>query len=134
VTRILAKNFAKTSKTSERIFSTTYNSIYSGFVKVKKRVAKILQNPRINAICFKTFRHWGATMTFYYTKNILLVQKLLGHKDIKNTLKYTHLVHFKDDRFDVATATTVEETKELAATGFDYLTTMNGIQIFRKRK
>jgi len=43
-------------------------------------------------------------------------------------------VHFKDDEFDVATATTVEEAKELATTGFDYFTTMNGVQIFRKPK
>jgi hypothetical protein len=63
-----------------------------------------------------------------------LVQKLLGHKSIKKAFKYTHLVHFKDDEFDVATATTVEEAKDLAATGFDYFTTMNGVQIFRKLK
>ena len=61
-------------------------------------------------------------------------QKLLGHKSIKNTVKYTHLVHFKDDESDVATATTVEEAKDLAATGFEYFTTMNDIQIFRKPK
>lgn len=73
-------------------------------------------------------------MTFHYTKNLILVQKTLGHKSINNTVKYTHLVHFKDDEFDVATATIVEEAKELAATGFDYFTMMNGIQIFRKPK
>ena len=100
----------------------------------RRRVAGTLQNPRINVISFNTFRHWGATMTFHYTKNLILVQKTLGHKSIKNTVKYTHLVHFKDDEFDVATASTVEEAKELAATGFDYFTTMNGIQIFRKPK
>jgi len=87
-----------------------------------------------NAISFRTFRHWGATMTYYHTKNILLVQKILGHKSIQNTLKYTQLVHFKDDQYDVATAETVEEAKELAGAGFDYFTTINGIQIFRKPK
>jgi len=59
---------------------------------------------------------------------------VLGHKAIKNTLKYTQLVSFKDDQYDVATATTVEEAKELAAAGFDYFTAMNDIQIFRKPK
>ena len=120
--------------TSERIFPTKYDSIYSSFTHVRKRVASIAQNPRINSISFNTFRHWGATMTFHYTKNLLLVQKLLGHKSIKNTVKYTHLVQFTDDEFDVATATNVEEAKDLAATGFDYFTTMNSIQIFRKPK
>lgn len=59
---------------------------------------------------------------------------MLGHKSIKNTVRYTHIVHFKDDEFDVATATTVEEAKELATVGFEYITTMKGIQIFRKPK
>ena len=77
--------------TSELIFPTKYDTIYSSFTHVRKRVASISQNPRINSISFNTFRHWGATMTFHYTKNLLLVQKLLGHKSIKNTVKYTHL-------------------------------------------
>ena len=119
---------------SERIFPTTYDSMMLCFTTVRKRVAMILQNPRINAITFTTFRHWGATMTFHYTKNILLVQKLLGHKKIASTMKYTQLVHFKDDEFHVATATTVEEAKELLATGFDYITEKNGIMLFRKPK
>ena len=73
-------------------------------------------------------------MTYHYTKDILLVQKLLGHKHIQNTMKYTQLVHFKDNEFDVATATTVEEAKELLAVGFDYVAERNGIMLFRKPK
>ncbi len=62
-------------------------------------------------------------MTNHYTHgNILLVKKLLGHKRIESTLKYTQLIHFKDDEFDAATATTVEEAKELITAGFDYIT------------
>jgi len=122
------------SRTSELIFPTTYNSILAAFVKVRKRVANVTQNPRINAITFRTFRHWGATMLFHHTKNLLLVQKMLGHKSIQNTVKYTHLVQFNDDAYDVATATSLDEAKELAATGFEYFTTMNDIQVFRKPK
>jgi len=73
-------------------------------------------------------------MLFHNTKNLLLVQKVLGHKSIQNTIKYTHLVHFKDDQYDVATAANLDEAKELAATGFEYFTTMNDIQVFRKPK
>ncbi|MGQ9551317.1 MAG: hypothetical protein ACUVUE_02710, partial [Candidatus Bathycorpusculaceae bacterium] len=49
-------------------------------------------------------RQRGAAMTYHYTKNILFVQKLLGHKHIENTLKCTQLVQFKDEEFSVATA------------------------------
>ena len=73
-------------------------------------------------------------MTYHYTKNILLVKKLLGHKRIQNTMKYTQLVHFKDDEFEVATATTIEEAKQLLAVGFDYVTEKNGIMLFRGPK
>jgi hypothetical protein len=34
----------------------------------------------------------------------------------------------------MATATTVEEAKELLAVGFDYVTEKNGIMLFRKPK
>jgi len=121
-------------KTSERIFPTNYESIHSNYSQFRKRVAHKLQNPRLLKIKFNTFRHWGATMTYHYTRKILLVQKLLGHKRIESTMKYTRLVHFKDDEFDVETATTVEEAKELLKIGFDYITEKNGISLFRRPK
>jgi len=56
------------------------------------------------------------------------------HKAIQNTMKYTQLVHFKDDEFQVATATTIEEAKQLLAAGFDYATEKNDIMLFRRPK
>jgi integrase len=121
-------------KTSDRIFPTTYREVYKSFQRIRRRVAHNTGNPRILNVKLNSFRHWGATMTYHYTKNILLVQKLLGHKNIKSTLKYTQLVQFKNDEFDVATATTIEEAKELLATGFDYITEKNNIMLFRRPK
>jgi hypothetical protein len=43
-------------------------------------------------------------------------------------------VSFQSDEFHVKTAETVKEACELAKVGFDYFTTMNDVQIFRKRK
>jgi len=73
-------------------------------------------------------------MTYHYTKNILLVKKMLGHKKIENTMKYTQLVHFEDDEFEVATATNIEEAKKLLEVGFDYITEKNDIMLFRRPK
>jgi hypothetical protein len=39
-----------------------------------------------------------------------------------------------NDEFHVATAKTVEEACKLAQVGFEYFTTIDGVQIFRKRK
>ena len=121
-------------KTSERIFPTRYTTIAVTHQKLRRRVAQRLQNPRLLKISFTTFRHWGATMTYHYTRDILLVQKLLGHKHIQNTLKYTQLVQFKDDEFDVATATNIEEEKQLLTAVFNYVTEKDGIMLFRKPK
>jgi integrase len=122
-------------KTSKRIFPTTYRNIVTGFYSLRRRIAKTLENPRIMKISLTSFRHWGATMTYFQTRNILLVKQLLGHKKIENTMKYTQLIQFKDDEFEVATASTVEEAKQLLAAGFEMQPQpINGVYLFRKPK
>jgi len=77
----------------------------------------------------------GGTMIAHYTHgNVLMVQKLLGHKRIQNTMKYIHMITFKDDEFEVATATTVEEAKSVLTVGFDYVAEKDGIMLFRRPK
>jgi hypothetical protein len=66
--------------------------------------------------------------------NVLTVKKLLRHKRIENTMKYIHMIEFKDDEFDVAAATTVEEVKQLASAGFEKFDEINGIHVFRRPK
>lgn len=122
-------------KTSTRIFPTSYRSMYTCFSRMRKRAAQRLQNPRLRAISFKTFRHWGGSLIAHYTHgNVLKVKKLLGHKRIESTMKYIHMMPFKDDEFDVAAATTIEEAKKIIAIGFEYITEMKGIKLFRKPK
>jgi len=73
-------------------------------------------------------------MTYHRTKDILYTQKKMGHRNLKNTLVYTHLVNFKSDEYIVKIAETVEEACKLIEAGFEYVTHMNGVKIFRKRK
>jgi site-specific recombinase XerC len=97
-------------------------------------VAERLQNPRLLQISFKTLRHWKATTEYHKTKDILHVMRMLGHKNIQNTLVYTHLVEFHDDEFVCKTARTVDEARALVESGFDYVSEIDGVQLFRKRK
>jgi len=53
-------------------------------------LAKKLENARMAKIGFKTLRHWKASTLYHQTRDILLVMRTLGHKDIRNTLVYTH--------------------------------------------
>jgi len=115
-----------------------YPSLQKWFKIAKKRLARKLNNPRLLKITFTTFRHWKGTMEYHKTHDLLHVKKLLGHKNINSTMVYVNLEQAvftnTNDEFHVATATTVEEACKLAQVGFEYFTTINGVQIFRKRK
>ena len=103
-------------KKSNRVFGTyVLNGFARMFQRQRKRVAQKLQNPRLLRISFHTIRHWKATMEYQRTKDILYVMRLLGHKNIKNTLIYTQLVEFEEntDQYISKVATTVDEAREL---------------------
>ena len=61
---------------------------------------------------------------------------VLGHKNIKNTLVYTHLVKFTEqDEYISKIAKSDMEFAELIELGFDYVgPTPMGNSAFRKRK
>ena len=73
-------------------------------------------------------------IALYTNGNVLTVKKLLGHKRVKNTMKYIGIINFKTDEYEVTTATTVEEAKTVLSAGFDYGTEKHGIMIFRRPK
>ena len=122
-------------KTSTCIFPTRYKSMRACFIQVRKRAAHNLQNPRLLQTALKSFRHWGGSMIAHYTNgNVLTVQKLLRHKSVLNSMKYIHMLNFKDDEFEVTAATDIEEAKKILSAGFDYVTQKDGIMLFRKPK
>jgi len=105
------------------------------FRKQKRRTSHKLGNPRLTRITFHTLRHWKATIEYAKTKDILYVQQLLGHKNLKTTLKYTQLVQYpQDEKYICKVARTVEEAKELVEAGFEYVTDVNECKLFKKRK
>jgi integrase len=125
----------KMPKKSDKIFGTYELRGYRGsFVNQRKRTAHKLQNPRINQITFHTFRHWKATMEYHKTKDILHVMRLLGHKNIKNTLIYTQLVTFQNDDYTCKVAASIKEAAELIEAGYEYVCEMDSQKLFRKRK
>lgn len=81
--------------------------------------------------------HWGGSMLAHYTDgNVLTIKKMLRHKSILSTMKYIHTVHFKEEDFEEAVATTPEEIRQLGKAGwqkYDEIT-FNGIQMHFYRK
>jgi hypothetical protein len=44
------------------------------------------------------------------------------------------MVQFKNEEYLSATATSIEESKRLIESGFEYVTELDGVKLFRKRK
>jgi len=49
-------------------------------------------------------------------------------------MKYIGMIYFKDDEFEVTTATTIEEAKQVFSAGFDYVAQKDSIMLFRRPK
>jgi integrase len=127
-------------RTSDCIFTeSSLNSLKTTYSRARKRLAYKLGNTRLNEIHFHTLRHWKATMEYHYTKDILHVKQLLGHKEIDNTMIYIHLdkqlfQNIPEDNFIIRTAHTLEEAVKLGEVGFEPFVIIDGVQLFRKRK
>jgi len=132
----LARMLCSVPKTSDRVW--IYKNVYNlekGFRRQRKRVAHKLGNPRVLRVHFHTLRHWKATMEYAKTKGILYVQKLLGHKNLKTTLRYTQPVVLpQNEEYICKAAKTVEGVIDLIEAGFEYVTDVNGCKLFRKMK
>jgi integrase len=64
----------------------------------------------LSYITFKSYRHLAGLMIAHRTNgNVLIVEKMLLHKSILNTMKYIHTVNFANSDFEEAAATTNEE-------------------------
>lgn len=124
-------------KKSEYIFSK--RSLYSTFYDARRNMVRKLNNPRLKAVHFTTFRHWKGTMEYHKTKDILHVKQLLGHRNIQNTMVYINLETAifndrNDNNFHVKVAETTEEACELVKVGFQFIHEHQGKMIFRKRR
>jgi hypothetical protein len=60
--------------------------------------------------------------------------QLLGHKNIQNTLVYTHLVNFGSEDYVCKVAKTIDDAKSLIENGFEYVTSFQDAKLFRKLK
>jgi integrase/predicted RNA-binding Zn-ribbon protein involved in translation (DUF1610 family) len=127
--------FNRLPKDSQKVFRSTAKTMRCSFAKQRKRIALKLNNPRINQVHFHTLRHWRATMEYQRTKSILQVQQMLGHRNIKNTMVYTHLINFEANSYISRVAKNAKGARALTEAGFEYVcTTPEGLMLFKKPK
>lgn len=91
-----------------------------------KLLAMLSMLPRDSPKPFKgSLRHFARTFRR---------QRKKATYKLQSTLIYTHLVKFEDDKFTCRVARTLKEAESLIEAGFDYVTDMDGVKLFRKRK
>jgi integrase len=120
---------------NDRIFPTKSETISEKYRIFGNKLAKKLQDPTFKTIRLYDFRHFKATMEYHKTKDLLHVKAILGHKDLRTTLRYTQLLEtLENDEYHCKTATTAEQATQLIENGFEYIAEKDGIMLFRKRK
>jgi integrase len=60
--------------------------------KDQRNFSKILKDVSLPYITFHTLRHTAATWILKATGNLRVTQEILGHANIKTTLKYAHIL------------------------------------------
>ena len=116
------------------IFPIQSSSVSETYRRVRNRLAEKLGDLSIKTIRLYDFRHFRASMAYHQTKDLLYVKSLLGHKDLRTTLRYTQLIDFQSEDYTSAVAKNVNEASKLIESGFEYVTTFDNLMLFRKRK
>jgi hypothetical protein len=84
------------------------------------------------------FNHQLSILQRRALRDILQVQQVLGHRDLRNTLIHIKLekalFQNADDEFHVKVAQNLDEACRLLEVGFEYVTEIDGTRIFKKRK
>lgn len=104
-----------------------------------RALARVYDNPRFLKIRYHTFRHCKALREYHKTRSILHVKKVMGHKSILTTQRYVEFYReiygdLKPEDYVCEGASTVEEAKKLIEAGFEYVSKMDGVQLYRKVK
>jgi integrase len=124
---------------SSKVFGErSANTMRSTFSRQRKSIAYKMNTPRLLQIHFHTIRHWYATMLYHLTKNPRLVQKRLGHRNLKTTERYIHIEediyeNESNQHFICEIVRTAEEAKKLIQQGYDFVNRIDGEYIYRKR-
>jgi len=102
--------------------------------RLRNSVAEKLGEPEIKQIRLYDLRHWRATIEYQRTKDIVHVQRFLGHRRITHTLRYIHLCDLDAQQYVVKVATNVEQSTEYLEAGFQFVAVIEDKYVFRKRK
>ena len=103
----------------------------------RKRASKKLNKPELKQILLKSLRNYSAAQLYYATQDPwrVMLHLGLGHKKLDTTQHYiSGMIPQGEEEYTCKTATNLKEATTLIEAGFQYITEMDNIKIFRKRK
>jgi integrase len=131
IEHITTNNLAPT----DPLFKGTDSDLYGKhYRKMRNALADKLKDPTLRTIRLYDLRHYFCTKKLNDIGNPYTVMVLMGHTKLTTTQRYMHLLNLNDDEWSSAGATTFKEATKLVEAGFQYVTTIEGIQLFKKRK
>jgi integrase len=133
-TLAMLKKYLNESKLGPNDHLWNTKRLRQNWYRLKVSVAKKLGEPQLAQIRLYDLRHFAGSMAYYRTKDIIYTMRFLGHKNIKNTLRYVHLVGFDREEYLCKVANDISEVTSLIEDGFEFVCKMNGNHVFRKRK
>jgi integrase len=83
---------------NDKIFPCS-KTLQKNWNKLRNRIAQRLGKQELKQIRLYDLRHFYGTMLYHKTKDIVHVQRKMGHKSLKNTLIYIDLADFHNDEF-----------------------------------
>jgi integrase len=101
---------------------------------MRNKLSERIKDPSIRTIRLYDLRHYFCTKKLNDIQNPYIVMVLMGHTKLTTTQRYMHYLNLNDDEWTCTGATTAKEATKLIEAGFQYVTTIEGIQLFKKRK
>ena len=120
--------------TSDSKIWTDTRRLRENWARLRKSVATKLSEPQLNHIRLYDLRHHYASLLYQKTKDIIHVQRQLGHRNIQNTLRYIHGIDLDAETFIVKIAVNVEQSTPLLEAGFTFVAVIEEKYVFRKPK
>jgi len=103
--------------------------------KVRNRLADNLKQPQLKKIPMKNLRNYSGAKLYYSLKDPIAVMRHLRHKKLETTMHYIRAITIGgEEEYTCKTANTITEATELIENGFEYITEMDRLKLFRKRK
>jgi len=134
-TLALLKQLVSTNnpRLDDKIFPCS-KTLQKNWNRLRNKTAERTGKPELRQIRLYDLRHFFGTLLYHDTKDIVHVQRKMGHRSLKNTLIYIDLADFENEEYVCKVASTVEEASELVESGFEHVANFEDKMLFRKRK